>query len=251
MELEAVYFGANSWLIEIDGIKVIIDPWLKGDLIFKPGEWFLKGKLAYELPIPKNIDLILLTQGLEDHTHPETLKKFSRDIPIIASKSACQIVNKMRFKHITMLTPGEELIFKGLKVKATAGARVPLQENGYICSHKNGSFYIEPHGYLDKSITQEKVDVLITPIVDLGFPLIGDFIRGASIYKDLIKQFKPKYILASTTGGGVQFEGLLSNFIIEKKNINHNTSLQNRNEIIIIPETNFRYKLNKKNNKTH
>jgi len=45
MTFEATYLGSNGWLIKFQKTNLIIDPWLKGDLIFPPGDWFFKGSL--------------------------------------------------------------------------------------------------------------------------------------------------------------------------------------------------------------
>ena len=76
MTFKATYLGSNGWIIEFKKSRIVIDPWLIGDLIFPPGEWFFKGTLIDEIPTPDNIDLILLTQGLPDHCHIPSLKKF-------------------------------------------------------------------------------------------------------------------------------------------------------------------------------
>ena len=87
----ATYFGANGWLIEFNGVNLLIDPWLTGELVFPPGKWFLKGCLPFEREITSKIDLILLTQGLPDHTHPPTLEKLAKSIPVIGSKKATEL----------------------------------------------------------------------------------------------------------------------------------------------------------------
>ena len=51
MTFEATYLGSNGWLIKFEKTNLIIDPWLKGDLIFPPGEWFFKGSLEEEVLI--------------------------------------------------------------------------------------------------------------------------------------------------------------------------------------------------------
>ena len=76
MTFEATDLGSNGWLIKFKKTNLIIDPWLKGDLIFPPGEWFFKGSLKEEILIDKEIDIILLTQGLPDHCHVPTLEMF-------------------------------------------------------------------------------------------------------------------------------------------------------------------------------
>ena len=48
MSLSAIYFGSSSWLIQIDGFRILIDPWLRGDLFFSPGPWLIKTLLIFD-----------------------------------------------------------------------------------------------------------------------------------------------------------------------------------------------------------
>tara|TARA_Y100001970_G_C14258583_1_gene877594 strand:- start:12237 stop:12971 length:735 start_codon:yes stop_codon:yes gene_type:complete len=213
MSFCATYFGSNGWLIEFKDLRILIDPWFSGDLVFPPGEWFFKGQLREEIVPPSDIDILLITQGLPDHCHRPTLLKLPKNIKVICSYSASKILLDLGFKDINVLRPSEKIESQNISVSATSGARVPNVENGYIVSHKDGSFYIEPHGFLDPSITPTIVDAVITPIVDLKLPLAGAFIKGKYILPKIIKTFSPSYILASTSGGDIDFSGFLNNLI--------------------------------------
>ena len=90
---------------------------------------------------------------------------------------------------------------------------MPAVENGYLLDWPEGSLYLEPHGILDPAIGQRSVDTLITPVVDLGLPMLGAFITGARVMPDLISRFQPKTVLASTTGGDVKFSGMISSLL--------------------------------------
>ena len=214
MTFEATYLGSNGWFIKFENNNLIIDPWLKGDLIFPPGEWFFKGSLEQEISIDKDIDIILLTQGLPDHCHIPTLEMFRKDIPIICPKSACRILEKMGFNLIKILKPTEKTNQYNLSFEATAGAPVPQIENGYIVrDDKENSFYIEPHGYLDENLDKQNLDAVITPTKNLELPLVGSFVKGADVIPKLINKFNPKFILSSTIGGDAKYSGLLNKFI--------------------------------------
>ncbi|NJL83206.1 MAG: MBL fold metallo-hydrolase, partial [Chloroflexaceae bacterium] len=63
------YFDSNSWLIEIADQRILLDPWLVGSLTFGNMAWLFKGEKRTSRPLPEKIDLILLSQGLEDHAH--------------------------------------------------------------------------------------------------------------------------------------------------------------------------------------
>ena len=213
MSFKATYLGSNGWIIEFNEIKIIIDPWLTGDLVFPPGEWFFKGTLENDIAVPSDIDLILLTQGLPDHCHIPSLKNFERNIDIICSKSAFSTLEKLKFKSIRVIEPKQKFIYKGLNIEATLGAQVPQIENGYIVENEDGGFYIEPHGYFDKTIISRKLDAVITPTKNLELPLVGSFIKGADVINDLITCFNPSFVLSSTVGGEAKFSGILNKFI--------------------------------------
>ncbi len=214
MTFEATYLGSNGWLIKFEKTNLLIDPWLTGDLIFPPGEWFFKGSLKQEILIEDEINIILLTQGLADHCHIPSLKKFKKNIDIICPKSAKRILERSGFTSITALKPSEKIHNQGLQIEATAGAPVPQIENGYLVKDSKGKgFYIEPHGYLDENIKSQDLDAVITPIINLELPLVGSFVKGANILPKLIDTFNPKYILSSTAGGDAKYTGFLNKFI--------------------------------------
>ena len=214
MAFEATYLGSNGWLIKFKKTNLIIDPWLKGDLIFPPGEWFFKGSLEEEISIDKKIDIILLTQGLPAHCHVPTLEMFRRDIPIICPISAVKTLKNIGFCTIKVLKPTEKTNHFNLSFEATAGAPVPQIENGYIVKDdQDNGFYIEPHGYLDENLKKQSLDAVITPTKNLELPLVGSFVKGADVIPKLINKFNPKFILSSTVGGDAKYSGFLNNLI--------------------------------------
>jgi len=213
MSFKATYLGSNGWIIEFKRNKIIIDPWLIGELVFPLGKWFFKGTLKKRIPTPANIDMILLTQGLPDHCHLPSLNELNKEITVICPESAYKAVKKLGFNNINLIKPSEIITIEGLKIEATSGAPVPNVENGYIVESENGSFYIEPHGFFDINISPRKLDAVITPTKNLGLPLVGSFVKGADVVSSLIKTFNPNYILSSTVGGDAIYSGLLNNFI--------------------------------------
>jgi len=213
MAIKATYYGANGWLIEFDEIRILIDPWLKGDLTFPPGDWLIKGELRKEVDPPNNLNLLLLTQGQPDHAHPPTLDKINKYIPVVSSQAASKVAKGLGFKNVNTLNPGQTFKFNNLNIQATAGASVPNLENGYIIDHKLESIYIEPHGFLDKNINPRHIDLVITPVIDFALPLAGKFIKGKTVMPDLLNLFNPSTVLASTTGGDITFTGLINKFI--------------------------------------
>ena len=214
MIFEAKYLGSNGWLIKFKKTNLIIDPWITGDLVFPPGDWFFKGSLANEILINENVNTILLTQSLPDHCHIPSLQMFKKNIDIICPKSAKGILEKLGFNSINVLQPSEKIYKNDLEFEATSGAPVPKVENGYIVKdHEGRGFYIEPHGYLDEKLNSQELDAVITPTINLALPIVGSFVKGADVLPKLISKFKPKYILSSTVGGEAKYSGFLNKFI--------------------------------------
>ncbi len=236
MTIKATYYGANGWLIEVNKKRILIDPWLNGDLQFPTGDWLIKGKLGKEIEVPSEIDFLILTQGQPDHSHPPTLKKIDKSITVIASQAAGKVVSQLGFTNINTLTPGESFKDSDLKIQATSGASVPNIENGYIIDSCMGSIYIEPHGFLDKKIKPRTIDLLITPVIDFSLPLAGKFIKGKTVLPQLLKLFNPTTVLASTTGGDITFTGVINNLIKVEGSVEDLTLFKDTRTSLINPE---------------
>ncbi len=247
MALGATYYGANGWLLEFGELRVLVDPWLKGDLVFNLGSWLIKGELPHEWNVPNKIDILLLTQGIADHAHIESLSLLERNVPVFASPSAGKVVSRLGFKNINCLRHGEKYTFKGLTIQATKGAPVPMLENGYFLFHKESTVYLEPHGFVDSALSPQQIDIIISPVTDLVLPLIGPIIKGKQAIRKLIHLFNPKLILTSTTGGNIIFTGLLTELISEHGSVNELKKSLPINTRLIRPTTGKRYEFQRKN----
>ncbi|MFM9041325.1 MAG: MBL fold metallo-hydrolase [Vulcanococcus sp.] len=249
--MHATYFGANGWLLEFAELRVLVDPWLRGPLVFPPGPWFFQGTIEHRFEIPQNLDLLLLTQGLDDHTHPESLALLPRSLPVLGSATAAAKARQLGFSTVTALKPGESFAHGALVITATAGAPVPQVENGYLLSHPEGSLYLEPHGYLPDDLPQQPLDAVITPVVDLGLPLAGAFVRGRSVLPALLERFSPQTVLASTAGGAVEFSGLLTRWLWQRGSVVEAGEQMGRSTCLIDPVPGQRYALQRSGHGSH
>ncbi|MEB3180607.1 MAG: MBL fold metallo-hydrolase [Nostocaceae cyanobacterium] len=213
------WLDSNSWLVEIGGQRILIDPWLVGSLVFGGMDWLFKGYRSQERPIPENIDLILLSQGLEDHAHPPTLKQLDRNIPVVASPNAAKVVQGLGYTKVTALAHGETFTLNhNLEIKAIPGSPIgpTLVENAYLLKElqNNFSVYYEPHGYHSPLLKEAApVDVVITPLSELGLPLFGPIIKGSKSALELAKWVQPQVMMSTAAGGDVVFEGLLMSLL--------------------------------------
>ncbi|MBO3458850.1 MBL fold metallo-hydrolase [Aetokthonos hydrillicola Thurmond2011] len=234
--MHLTWLNTNSWLIEIGGQRILLDPWLVGTLTFNNWDWLFKATHTEEHPIPQNVDLIVLSQGLEDHSHPETLKQLDKAIPVVASPNAAKVVKELGYTQVTALSHGESFTLnESLAIKATRGSLVGLDlvENGYLFTELNSNFkiYYEPHGNHSPELKEAApVDVIITPLTDLALPVIGSIIKGGKNALEVAQWLKPQVMLPTAVGGEVVSEGLLPSVLQPKGSIEEfRTLLADRN----------------------
>jgi hypothetical protein len=156
-----------------------------------------------------------LSQGLEDHAHPPTLKVLDHSLPVVASPNAAKVCQNLGYSNIKSLNHGESYIFQDkLEIKAVKGSPIGpnLVENAYIIRDlaSNESIYYEPHGFHSPNLKGEEVEVIITPLTNIKIPLIGSVLKGQETAVEVCRWLKPKYILSTAGGGDIEFKGLLT-----------------------------------------
>jgi L-ascorbate metabolism protein UlaG (beta-lactamase superfamily) len=216
--MNLTYFDSNSWLIEIDRLRILLDPWLVGKLTFGNQAWLFEGSKNNPQPIPPNIDLILLSQGLEDHAHPPTLKELDKSIPVVASPNAAKVVKELGYTNITALKHHQTYQLGQVEIQAVPGSPVgpTLVENGYIIKglESGKNIYYEPHGYHSDSLKEAApIDVIITPIINLKLPLLGAVIKGQQTALQICQQLNPQVILGTAAGGDIDFKGVITSVL--------------------------------------
>jgi len=213
--MHLTWLDSNSWLIEMGGQRILLDPWLVGSLMFGNLPWLFKGDRPTPRPIPEDLDLILLSQGLADHAHLPTLEQLDRRIPVVGSPNAVKVVEKLGYTQITTLAHGEKTVLANrLQIQATPGSLVGFQlvENGYwLQDLSNGqSLYYEPHGSHHPSLKDlAPVDVIITPLMNLELPLVGAIITGNQRALEVAQWLHPQVMIHTAAGGDITLTGLL------------------------------------------
>ncbi len=208
------WLDSNSWLWEIAGRRILVDPWLVGALVFGGASWLFRGERPQPRPLPTDIDMLLLSQGLEDHAHPQTLQALDKSIPVIGSPNAAKVAHQFGFADVTVLEHGQTLERHGVHLKAVPGAPIGpmLLENGYILTDKATGLklFYEPHGFHPTDLKAEApVDVVITPMLDLSLPLLGPIIRGRKSAQELAEWLQPQVMLPTADAGEAVYHGVL------------------------------------------
>lgn len=217
--MNLTWLDSNSWLIEMGGQNILLDPWLVGSLTFGNFVWLFKGEKRFKREIPAQIDLILLSQGLEDHAHPPTLKELGKNIPVVGSPGAAKVAKELEYTQVTTLNHTESFkLGDQVEIMAVPGSPVgpTTTENGYVIKDlaSGKTIYYEPHGYHSKTLKDlGSINAIITPIIDLKLPLLGAVIKGQKSALEVCQWLKPEFIIPTAGGGDIVFEGLLMSFL--------------------------------------
>lgn len=222
--MHLTYFGSNSWLLEFGQKNILIDPWLVDSLVFGNLPWFFKADKPPALDrLPERIDLILLSQGLDDHTHRPTLEKLDKTIPVVSSQNAAAVVRQLGYTQVTPLAFGQTFTLADeIEIRALPGAPIGpfLQENAYLVKQfqSGTSLYYEPHGYPPEQLKEyAPVDVVISPVVTLELPLLGPIIQGHRTALQLAQWVEPQVFLPTaftdTDTDVVKYEGVLNSWL--------------------------------------
>jgi L-ascorbate metabolism protein UlaG (beta-lactamase superfamily) len=245
--MQLTWLNNNSWLLEIAGKTILLDPWLVGDLVFGNLPWLFTAKHNLKPAIPEKIDLILLSQGLEDHAHPATLKELDHQLPVVASPNGAKVVTNLGYNQVTSLAHQETFIFEQ-KVEITALPGSPvgptLVENGYLLKdlETGETLYYEPHGFHSPQLKKlAPIDVIITPLINIKIPFLGPVIQGQKKALEVCQWLQPKVILSTAAGGDVTFEGLLASILKMEGTIGDFQNLLVKNDLetkVIEPKPN-------------
>lgn len=231
--MKLTWFDANTWLIEAAGKRILVDPWFVDDLIFGNLPWLVRGIKTDPVPIPTEVDLILLSQGLADHAHPPTLRQLDKSIPVMASPDGASVAKSLGFTQVTTLDHGDSSALSDgtISVQTFVGAIVGMnkKENAYVITFSaDGSavdsteasddsmrLYYEPHGYPDAKHLQGlgSVDVVITPMADITLMGVAPVVRGGAAAPQLAELLQPQVMLPTAEAGKVSYDGLVAGAI--------------------------------------
>jgi len=179
---------------------VLADPWLLGPLTFGPPSLaFLYSATkpsgdCLGLASAAGADVLLLTQGLDDHAHRPTLRALAAvnpALPVVASPAGAAVATECGFSDVTAVAPGaRHRAACGVTFAATQGALVgppwSTRENGFFISEDAAEsgvvVYYEPHcDYQESSVRAalqacgRAVDLVIAPCTAValaGYPLV-------------------------------------------------------------------------------
>ena len=217
----------SSWLIELDGTRLLLDPWLDTDAVVG-ASWINTISLVepgLSLNELNGVDGVLLTHPFPDHCHPDTLQKVADGIVTYAPESTYRKakkylspVNKLPdfCKNAEKVSIGNvEIAYcKSLKL-------IDPTHNALVIKGESVTLLYCPHGIWLTEKLQDKlapllndsIDVLLCTFTryDLPFFLGGPANNGSAEALKVINAYQPKYAFPTHDGEKVE-SGLLPKF---------------------------------------
>ena len=186
----------SSWLWEINGLKILVDPWFSESQVdFHPRfstQYHLdKQPEVFELPRP---DFIFISHPFTDHCDQETLVKLSSEIPVICLSVIQRKIQK--WGHFKQFISPSDAPFQIEKISKTGF--LDLVHHAYLISDGISSMCYAPHG--TRKIVQDKeASVLLTTVTtyELPFYLGGTVNLGLNKALQLAEQLNVKTVIST------------------------------------------------------
>jgi hypothetical protein len=228
--------GDSSWLIEIDGTRLLLDPWLEGDaVILHPAIHVARGAaVPVRVEDLGPVDALVVSHPFPDHLSRATLRKLPRELPAFAPavvKPFLKWIGGLR--RVTTIPNatrgGRPVTFRSVSLTwCRAAAPLDTTHNALILrGNASGTTLMYcPHGVLlngptlaaVERVLAGRLDALLCSFTHLDLPgyLGGVANLGAEAGAALTARLSPRFLLA--THDGVKPD---SGFIARVEKITH------------------------------
>jgi L-ascorbate metabolism protein UlaG (beta-lactamase superfamily) len=113
-EVRLTYIGHSTVLIELDGVRVLTDPVLRGRVAH-----LVRRGPAVDVGAIANLDLVLVSHMHLDHFDPGSLRMIDRAAHLIVPQGALRMATRLGFGRVTELAVGESSSVAGVDITAT------------------------------------------------------------------------------------------------------------------------------------
>ena len=156
--------GHATLLIEIDGKKILTDPWLTEPLYF--GQLTHSGDFKPPEQLPP-IDLVLVSHGHQDHFDPATIEMIPEDTPVVIFKGYEKTAVKSGFKNVHPVMVGNTWSADSVKISAMTGKH-PGGIVTYMIQGQEGKIYFGGDSIftteLENALKDTRPDICLMPI---------------------------------------------------------------------------------------
>ncbi|MBU0712146.1 MBL fold metallo-hydrolase [bacterium] len=162
------YIGHATVLVKLGAAYFLTDPVLTDKINFGLSKRKqLPGVTFDKLPL---IDFILISHEHSDHLDKTTLRKFSKNIPIIISSGLGDRIRNLGFADVRELSWWENTRIKELKITAVPAKHIFSKSSGYIVEGSKTIYFTGDTGLFEEmKMIGEKFNIY------LAFLPIGDY----------------------------------------------------------------------------
>ncbi|MFN8521747.1 MAG: MBL fold metallo-hydrolase [Chloroflexota bacterium] len=119
------YLGHSTLVVELDGVRILTDPILRGRVTALMRRRGLSRDLAVHPP-----DAVLISHMHHDHLDIPSLERLGMDAPLLVPRRAGSFLSRRGFRDVRELHPGDAVELGGVRILATSarhtGFRVPF-----------------------------------------------------------------------------------------------------------------------------
>ena len=170
--LALTYVGHATIVVELDGVSLVTDPMLR------PRVWHLRRYAP--APAPIDAEVVLISHGHYDHLDLPSLDRLGRDRAVVVPRGLGSLLRRRRFRNVTEVSVGDEVIFGAVTVRATpaahSGARLTARAPaiGYLIRGSKTIYFAGDTDLMPEleDIGREGIDVALLPVWGWG-PKVG------------------------------------------------------------------------------
>jgi L-ascorbate metabolism protein UlaG (beta-lactamase superfamily) len=108
------FVGHSTVLIELDGVRILTDPQLRGRFLH------VKRRVPpVDLAAVSDIGLVLISHVHPDHLDRPSLRKVGANATVVVPRGAQRLLPRSGIGHVEEIAPGEKLSVGGLAIEAT------------------------------------------------------------------------------------------------------------------------------------
>ena len=141
----------QSWLYEVNGTLVAVDPWLNKKQEFPIFNWLLHRESDEDSYLIKNnlisrVTHIVITAHFFDHLDLNSLKLFKKNIPIYTTKESSKVLAKNGFTNVSIVKVDSKYQLGEFQLEPRlAGKPYHTTSFAYVISHNLTRVFHEPH----------------------------------------------------------------------------------------------------------
>jgi L-ascorbate metabolism protein UlaG (beta-lactamase superfamily) len=168
-----LYVGHSTVLVELDGVRLLTDPLLRGRLLH-----LRRIGPADTRPLDA-LDAVLISHVHLDHLDLGSLRRLGARVPIVVPRGAGRLLQRKGFSHVRELDVGGELTIGALSIRAVPAVHDPVRRPfrlraepmGHVIRGTRSVYFAGDTDFFPEMADLAPVDLALLPIWGWGASL--------------------------------------------------------------------------------